>query len=1008
MNLKIQFEFSRRQNFVYLDSAATTQVPDSVIKVIKESLEFKGNPHRGAHAVATKNEESIKNARANVARFINAKKEEIVFTNNTTDSINTVVNSIFDEIKKGDEIIISIAEHHSNMLPYDRLIKKGVKFRIIGLKDGIVDVKELKSKLNDKTKIVAIQHCSNVLGNINPIEKIGNIVKKINPEIFYIVDGAQAVAHIPVDTKKIKCDFYAFSGHKMYGPDGIGVLFVLKNIWPKVKKVKMGGGTISDATVLFGKNKDRLVYEEIKSLIGLEGGTSNVAGILGLSEAVDFIRTIGFEKIQKHEKELIKGMFENLEKIDEVEIYGPKKIENKIGVVSFSIKDVDIKEIGDYLDKRKICIRYGSHCAFPLINVLEKETLRISLGCYNDEKDIDKVTQEIKFFLDKKKGLITNPNLELLRDKIYYKNIIPVNSKNKVISNIFSAVKDPKNTDIVIMAGHFLAIPDKETNSFYPSIKPLLPERLHNLLDEFGMTSFPIFSWELGCNIVQVLKSHGYNAKLVTIANDTTGINELKLSSINKENKTAEQYRDELLARYKGLNKIPKVYKEILSKFKLKESDVINFGKDKFIRETVLRLRFRKFIKENEKYFDDIINYKGNKEGSLDLEIKILDNQQIKTCKFDTFESKTGGEFCIIELCQFLAELFGKAEDVNFDYISKNILESKLSGRNNILVMLTPAMCRDAVTRGAELYTKLMLQEKNKGVFKFFNVPLGPDSERYLATGAEMEYVSDKDNLKEIEVQQEPEFPELWKLCEYELLYDINEYMEDMEEMFGKKGINKKSKILDTSVGPGFFIQELLEDGYNVSTSDKSLKILEPFKNYLKEKGIKHKTVISEWKNLDKHFKPNTFDLLLNRGNAFIMANGGWHEKISINRRQTLKAMKHCLKVYYKILKKGGYLYIDKFRDSEIPDKKVVATLKIKKTKEKKDVIFYVERVPEKDVRYAQMLLRDKNGKETGLPNMTYDLTEDEMEDLLKKVGFKVEKLNLKSEKHFVVWLAKK
>lgn len=1007
MNLKTQFEFSRKQNFVYLDNAATTQVPDRVIKVVEESLKFKGNPHRGAHIVAVKNQDAINNARANIARFINGKEEEIVFTNNTTDSINLIVNSIFDEIKGGDEIITSIAEHHSNLLPYDRLIKKGAIFRIIGLKDGIVDTKELESKLNDKTKIVAIQHCSNVLGGINPVEKIGLMVKKLNQEILYIVDGAQAIAHIPVDVKKIKCDFYAFSGHKMYGPDGIGVLFVLKDIWSKVKRVKMGGNTISDATVVFGKDYDRLVYEEINSLIGLEGGTPNVANILGLSEAIDFIRMIGFDDIQKHEKELVKRMFEELGKISEVKIYGPKDIENKIGVISFSVKGESVEEIGDYLGKRNICIRYGSHCAFPLINIIEQETLRISLGCYNDEADIDKTVQEIKYFLDKKKGLISNPNMELLRDKIYYKNIIPINSKSEVISSIFSSTKDPKNTDIVIMAGHFLAIPDKETNSFYPSIKALLPERLHDLLDEFGMTSFPMFSWEWGCNIVQVLKSHGYNAKLATIANDTTGINELKLSPINKENKTAEQYRDELLARYKE-PKIPNVYKDILSKFKLTESDIIDFGKDKFIKETALRLRFRKFIKENERYFDDVINYKGNKKGSLDLEIKILDNQQIKACRFDTFKSKTGGKFCIIELCQFISELFGKAKDVNFEYVSNNILNPKLTNRDKILVMLTPAMCSDAVTRGAELYAKLMLQEKNKGVFKFFNVPLGPDSERYLATGAEIEYISDKDNLKEIKVEQEPEFPELWKLCEYELLYDIDEYMEEMEELFGKKGIDKKSKILDTSVGPGFFVQELLENGYNVSTSDKNPKMLAPFKEYLKERGIKHETVISDWKDLDKHFKPSTFDLLLNRGNTFILANGGWHEKIVINRKQTLKAMEICLKVYYKILKKGGYLYIDKFRDSEIPDKKVVATLKNKTTKEKKDVIFYVERVPDENIRYAQMLLRDKNGRETGLPNMTYDLTENEMEDLLKKVGFKVNKINLKSERHFVVWLAKK
>lgn len=1007
MEIKSKFQFFRKRNITYLDSSATTQTPDSVVETVKNSLEYKGNPHRGGHILATKNEEAINHARENIARFINATAKELVFTNNTTDSINLAIDSIVHQIKKGDEIIISIAEHHSNMLPFDKLIKKGAVLKAVNIdKRGLIDLKDFKLKLSNKTKIVSFQHCSNVLGSINEVEKIGEIVKRFNKDIIYMVDAAQSVAHIPIDVKKMRCDFLSFSGHKMYGPDGIGGLFVSENIFSLVEGVRMGGGTVGDASIVRSKFKDSLVFDKNNSLIVLEGGTPNVANILGLSEAVNFIRTIGFEEIRKHEIDLTEKLINQLEKIEGVKIYGPQDFANKIGVISFSIKDELVSDVGFYLDKRNIAIRYGSHCAFPLINELGGELLRVSLGIYNDEEDIEKFVQEVKFYLYKKSGLIKNKNMEKYRDFVYYKNLIPVHSASNIMNSLFTAISSPQDTEVVIVAGHFLAVPDQKTNSFYPSIKSLLPEHLHGLLDEFGMTTFPVFTWELGCKLVQFLKSKGIKAKLVTIVNDTTGINELKNSPFNKDNKTAEEYREEFLSRFSS-GDLPKQYQEILKSFDLSTDDIIKFQNNYFITESALRGRFKRFIIKNKEYFDGMIDYTTDKEGQLDLSVNILDNQQIKTCRFNTFNSKTGGNFCIIEMAEFIGELFGVSKEIEFNP-SEMVNNPVYDAKNKVLVILSPAMCDSAVSRGGELYTKLFLQEKGVGTFKYLNIPLGPDAERYLATGTNITYISDKDNLVEIMVEEEPNVAELWRLIEYKLLYDIDEYLDEMEELFKKLGINKKSKLLDTCVGPGFFCTELLENGYQLTTTDKSKEMVKPFLRTLKEKGINHKVTESTWLDLPKYFKKNSFDLLFNRGNTLIYADGGWNEKKIPDKKKTLNALRKTLKVYYDLLKKGGYLYVDKYRDSEIPSKKVAAKLKIRKTKEDKEIVFYVERKPEKNIRYAQALLRDRDGHEKGLPNMAYDLTEDEMESLLKEVGFSVKKLKLKNEKHFVVWLAKK
>ena len=1007
LELKSKFDFFRRQNIVYLDNAATTQVPDSVIRAVSQVLRYRGNPHRGAHTIAEKNEQWLAESRDNVARFLNSSSQEIVFTNNTTDSINLAVDAIAHNIEKGDEIIIPISEHHSNMLPFEKLLKKGAKLKVVELKDYKVDFVKLKKAITKKTKVVAVNHISNVLGSINPVEELGDYLKKNHPNVIYIVDGAQAVAHMPVDVKKIKCDIYAFSSHKMYGPCGVGVLYISKKMFPMLKPVRAGGGTVNSISMVKEEDYTDLVIDFKQGLIILEGGTPNTSNIYGLSAAINFIRKVGFKEIQKHEQELFDKLINKLKKIKDLEIYGPKKIKNRSGVVSFSIKDFSAKEIGEYFDRKKIAIRYGSHCAFPLIDMLGTETIRASFGLYNDESDVAIFVQELDMFIKKKKGLIKNKNLEPLRDMNYYKNMFIANSKQQIIQKIKSAIYYPEDTEIIVMAGHFLGIPDMKENKFYPSIKSMIPERLHNLLDGFGMTTFPLFTWQFGCEIIKELKDMDLNAKLVTIANDTTGINELKSSSSNAANKIAKDYREELLTEYSEPN-IPKKYNEILKNSGLKENDIISFGKDKFTRESKLRQRFKNFIENNKDYFDGALNYTLNKN-EWDLSIKILDNQEIKTCRFDTFNSKTGGKFCIIEVCEFISELFGKSKDVDFKYVPTAVLNPKSKAKHKVLVMLTPAMCDDAVTRGAELYTKLMLQEKGEGSFRFFNIPLGPDSTRYLATGTQVRYISDKGTLAGLEVEKELKFPELWKLTEYELLYNAEDYVGEIEELFKNIGINKKSNILDTCVGPGFFSTELLEKGYNLKTADKSEEMIKPFVETLKEKGIEHEVIQSTWLNLPKHFKKNSFDMLFNRGNTLIYANGGWNEKKTPDKKKTLTASKKTLKIYYELLKKGGYLYVDKYRDSEIPAKKVVAKLKIKETNEEKDIMFSVERKPKKNIRYAQLLLRDKKGKETGLPNMAYDLTEDELETLLKEVGFSsIKKTKLRNEKHFVVWLAKK
>ena len=290
IELKSKFEFFRKNNIIYLDNAATTQVPDVVVNSVNSILEYRGNPHRGAHLVAEFNGKLLDESRENIAKFINSSSEEIVFTNNTTDSINLASDLIASIIERGDEIVIPISEHHSNILPFDKLVKIGAKIKVVNLNNSRVDLDDLKKKINKKTKVVVLGHISNVLGSLNPVEELGDYLKKNYPKIVYVVDGAQAVAHVPVDIKKIKCDFYAFSSHKMYGPCGVGVLFISKEVFHLLKPLRAGGGTVKGVHFVKEGDNYELVVDLKKDLAILEGGTPNTSNIVGLSKSVNFIR----------------------------------------------------------------------------------------------------------------------------------------------------------------------------------------------------------------------------------------------------------------------------------------------------------------------------------------------------------------------------------------------------------------------------------------------------------------------------------------------------------------------------------------------------------------------------------------------------------------------------------------------------------------------------------------------------------------------------------------------
>ncbi len=393
---KIRADFpilSRKVNgkpLIYFDNGATAQKPKLVIKAITDYYENKNaNIHRGVHTLSQELTVEYEKARSTVQKYLNAKHpHEIIFTKGTTDSINLVASSFCKKfISTGDEILISAMEHHSNILPWQQACEeKGAVLKVIPINEaGELIISEYKRLLNEKTKIVAIAHISNTLGTINPIEEIIALAHVKN--IPVLVDGAQAVAHTAVNVQTLGCDFYCFSGHKLFGPTGVGILYGKEKCLNELPPYQVGGGTIK--TVTFEKTE----YEGLP--LKFEAGTPHIEGGIGLAVAIDYVNTIGLDTIAVYENELQIYATQELQKVEGIKIIGTAK--NKASVISFVVDGLHPFDIGTILDQLGIAVRTGHHCTQPLMaHYGIQGTIRASFAFYNTKEEIDEFIKGVK------------------------------------------------------------------------------------------------------------------------------------------------------------------------------------------------------------------------------------------------------------------------------------------------------------------------------------------------------------------------------------------------------------------------------------------------------------------------------------------------------------------------------------------------------------------------------------------------------------------------------------
>ena len=376
---------------VYLDNAATTQKPLMVLDAMRdEYLNVNANVHRGVHYLSQQATDLHEAAREKVRAFINARKtEEIVFTRGTTEAINLVASSFCEsQMQAGDEVLVTEMEHHSNIVSWQlQAMKRGIVVKHIPITDdGILDLSTLDSQLSTKTKLVSVAHVSNVLGTINPVEEIVKIAHAHG--IPVMVDGAQSAPHFKVDVQTMDCDFFAFSGHKMYGPTGIGVLYG-KEEWLEKLPPYQGGGEMIDKVTWEKTTFERLPFK-------FEAGTPDYVATHGLAKAVEYIESLGFDAIQQHEQELTRYCMEQLMTIEGMHIYGPRA-ESRDAVVSFNVGDIHHLDMGTLLDRLGIAVRTGHHCAQPLMDRLGiSGTVRASFALYNTKAEIDTLVAGIR------------------------------------------------------------------------------------------------------------------------------------------------------------------------------------------------------------------------------------------------------------------------------------------------------------------------------------------------------------------------------------------------------------------------------------------------------------------------------------------------------------------------------------------------------------------------------------------------------------------------------------
>ncbi len=391
-NYKIKKDFPiLKNNIAYLDSAATTQKPESVLRAIQKFYEENNaNPHRGAYKLSINATRVYDEAREKVAHFINAENSnQIVFTRNATEALNLIAYSYgLNKIKKDDEILLSIMEHHSNLVPWQYVAKKtGAKLNYMYTNDeGKLTDEEIENKIKKGVKIVGITHVSNVLGTVNDVEKI--IKKAHEVGAIVVLDASQSVPHMKVDVQKLNADFLVFSGHKMLSPLGIGVLYGKKEL-------------LEDMTpFLYGGDMIEYVYEQDTTFAEVptkfEAGTQNVEGAVGLSAAIDYLNNIGMDKVESIEEELMKYAISELSKLDFITIYGPKDIKSKASVISFNVNGIHPHDVASVLDSCDVCIRSGNHCAQPLLRYMGIDsTCRASFYIYNTKEDVDKLIEAL-------------------------------------------------------------------------------------------------------------------------------------------------------------------------------------------------------------------------------------------------------------------------------------------------------------------------------------------------------------------------------------------------------------------------------------------------------------------------------------------------------------------------------------------------------------------------------------------------------------------------------------
>ena len=374
---------------VYLDNAATTQKPKAILEAVNRYYqEDNANVHRGVHTLAERATASYEAARETVRRFINASStKEVLFTRGTTTGLNWIGRFAEEILEEGDEVLISIMEHHSNILPWQEACRKtGAKLVYAYLKDGGLDLEDFREKLTDRTKFVSITHASNVLGVINPIQELAQLAHEKGA--IMVVDGAQSVPHMKIDVQKLDADFFVFSGHKMAGPTGIGVLYGKEHYLNQMSPVEFGGEMID------------LVYEQSATWKELpwkfEAGTPNMAGAIGLAAAIDYLEAIGMDAIEHHEQDLIAYVFPKLQAIEGLKIYGSQDLAKRSGVISFNLGDLHPHDLATALDYEGVAVRAGHHCAQPLIQYLEvPATARASFYLYNTKEDCDKLVEAL-------------------------------------------------------------------------------------------------------------------------------------------------------------------------------------------------------------------------------------------------------------------------------------------------------------------------------------------------------------------------------------------------------------------------------------------------------------------------------------------------------------------------------------------------------------------------------------------------------------------------------------